>query len=76
MGLTMLKSLPSKTAKVTKMIFDMEEKLIKGYNHLLTFEAKSGGYEWFGESPGHEALSAYGLMQFFEMSEVLSKVIS
>jgi hypothetical protein len=27
----------------------------------------TGGFEWFGESPGHEVLTAYGLLQFREM---------
>ena len=44
------------------MINEAKEKLIKGSEHLLTFETNSGGYEWFGKSPGHEALTAYGLM--------------
>ena len=30
------------------------------------------GYEWFGADPGHEALTAYGLMQFTDMSQVRS----
>jgi hypothetical protein len=33
-----------------------------GYKRLLNFETSEKGYEWFGESPGHEALTAYGLM--------------
>lgn len=53
---------------------ESQKKLQKGYDHLLTFEAKKGGYEWFGADPGHEALSAYGLMQFDEMKEVLPNV--
>jgi len=28
--------------------------------------------EWFGSSPGHEALTAYGVMQFIEMSKVMA----
>ena len=43
-------------------------------NDCLLFETDQGGYEWFGDAPGHEALSAYGLMQFHEMKEVLSEV--
>jgi len=45
--------------------------LLKGYNRLLSFECKSGGYEWFGKDPGHEALTAYGLMQFTDMNQVM-----
>jgi hypothetical protein len=41
---------------------------------LVSFRTKEKGYEWFGESPAHEALSAYGLMQFNEMSRVTSFV--
>lgn len=41
----------------------------------MTFEAKKGGYEWFGSDPGHEALTAYGLMQFNEMQEVLPELV-
>src|SRR5262249_28577883 len=33
-------------------------------------ECKQKGYEWFGSEPGHEALSAYGLMEFREMAQV------
>lgn len=36
----------------------------------------SGGYEWFGDYPANEALSAYGLMQFNEMSQVTNLVDS
>ena len=44
--------------------------LDKGYQRLLGFECKSGGFEWFGNDPGHDALTAYGLMEFNDMSEV------
>lgn len=46
----------------------MEEKLVKGYAKLTSFKTEENGYEWFGKSPAHESLSAYGLMQFQEMS--------
>lgn len=36
--------------------------LEEGYKRLLNFETSSKGYEWFGMAPGHEALTAYGLM--------------
>ncbi len=41
-----------------------------GYDRLRGFESKSGGYEWFGADPGHDALSAYGLMEFTDMAQV------
>ena len=48
--------------------------LKRGYKRLTSFETSSKGYEWFGSSPGHEALTAYGLMQFNEMKTVLPEV--
>ncbi|MGE3808585.1 MAG: alpha-2-macroglobulin family protein, partial [Gemmataceae bacterium] len=54
-----------------------QELIDKGYKRLTSFECKkrSGGnkegYEWFGGfAPPHEALTAYGLMQFRDMAAV------
>ncbi len=44
--------------------------LDRGYQKLTGYESKSKGYEWFGGDPGHEALSAYGLMEFMDMTKV------
>jgi len=45
-----------------------QELLGKGYQKLTAFECKEQGYEWFGgATPGHEALTAYGLMEFHDM---------
>ncbi len=44
--------------------------LDKGYNRLIGFECKSGGFEWFGADPGHDALTAYGLLEFTDMAKV------
>lgn len=44
--------------------------LAKGYARLVGFECKRGGFEWFGGDPGHEALTAYGLLQFHDMAQV------
>ena len=46
--------------------------LDRGYKKLVGYECKNLGYEWFGNDPGHEALSAFGLMQFTDMSKVMS----
>jgi hypothetical protein len=43
----------------------------KGYKRLVSFECKERGYEWFGGDPGHEALTAYGLMEFADMAQVM-----
>ncbi|MBN2579223.1 MAG: hypothetical protein JXB10_09550 [Pirellulales bacterium] len=44
--------------------------LKSGYVKLTGYESKDHGYEWFGGNPGHEALTAYGLMQFRDMKHV------
>jgi len=44
--------------------------LERGYKRLVGYECKRKGYEWFGGDPGHEALTAYGLMEFSDMSGV------
>ncbi len=41
-----------------------------GYAKLAGYECSELGYEWFGGDPGHEALSAYGLMEFVDMRAV------
>ncbi|WP_442511382.1 MG2 domain-containing protein [Novipirellula sp. SH528] len=45
--------------------------LERGYGKLTSFECEKRGYEWFGNDPGHEALSAFGLMQFNDMTKVM-----
>jgi alpha-2-macroglobulin-like protein len=49
---------------------DARAKLERGYGLLTGYEAKSKGFEWFGADPGHEALTAYGVMQFVDMAKV------
>ena len=57
----------------------MEEKaralMARGYGKLISFECRKAdgkeGYEWFGgTAPPHEALTAYGLLQFRDMQRV------
>lgn len=56
------------------MKYQIMEKLKKGYDRLVGFETSTKGYEWFGDSPGHEALSAYGIAQFNDMKKVVNFV--
>lgn len=49
-----------------------KQLLDKGYQKLISFECSQQGYEWFGDDPGHEALSAFGLLQFTDMAAVMS----
>ena len=46
------------------------ELLPRGYQRITGYECKERGYEWFGGDPGHEALTAYGLLQFHDMQQV------
>ncbi|TNE50879.1 MAG: hypothetical protein EP343_06940 [Deltaproteobacteria bacterium] len=48
--------------------------LHRGYKRLMRYESRGGGFEWFGASPGHEALTAYGVLQFLEMKKVYAGV--
>ncbi len=46
------------------------ELIATGYDRLVGFESPSGGFEWFGSDPAHDALTAYGLMEFTDMQAV------
>jgi hypothetical protein len=52
------------------LISKSEDILARGYDRLMGFESPTKGFEWFGADPGHDALTAYGLMQFTEMAQV------
>lgn len=43
----------------------------RGYKRLIGFETSLNGFEWFGHTPPHEALTAYGLMEFTDMQEFI-----
>lgn len=55
------------SAKIAQVNVLLEE----GLKRLVSYECTEKGYEWFGENPGHEALTAYGLMQFADMAKVM-----
>jgi len=48
----------------------VKQYLEVGYQRLVGYESPSGGFDWWGRDPGHEALSAYGLMEFVDMKRV------
>ena len=47
-----------------------EGYIANGYQRLLTFEVPGGGFSWFGQAPANKILTAYGLMEFNDMSKV------
>src|SRR3954471_2634991 len=54
-----------------KLIDRSRTQLDAGYARLIGFECKTTkGFEWFGADPGHDALSAYGLLEFTDMAIV------
>lgn len=56
--------------EIDQMKFDISQKLKRGVDRLLSFETPTGGFEWFGSSPGHPTLTAYGLWQFMELNKI------
>lgn len=37
--------------------------LDEGYKKLTGYECKNGGFDWYGRDPGHEGLTAYGILE-------------
>jgi hypothetical protein len=75
----MILNLMKQTQQANPLAEKQARQLLEsGYQKLISFEcvdpAKPGvkrGYEWFGQTaPPHEALTAYGLMQFRDMANV------
>lgn len=58
------------------LVAKAEALLDRGYAKLTSYETKEKGYEWFGGSPAHEALTAYGLLQFNDMRRVRPSTVS
>ena len=52
------------------MSSDILGKLKKAYFRLITYEARSGGFTWFGDGEGWDGMTAFGLRQFCEMKTV------
>jgi len=60
-----------RTHKLTPEVHAKAEGYIaNGYQRLLTFEVPGGGFSWFGSVPANKILTAYGLMEFYDMSQV------
>lgn len=59
------------TGKITPELQMKAEGFINaGYQRLVSYEVPGGGFEWFGKAPAHRILTAYGLMEFFDMAKV------
>jgi uncharacterized protein YfaS (alpha-2-macroglobulin family) len=58
----------SQTAPDVEM--QAEEYINLGYQRLTTFEVAGGGFSLFGDAPADRMLTAYGLQEFSDMSNV------
>ena len=60
-----------RTGQVTPEIEVKARRFITtGYQRLLTFEVDGGGFDWFGKPPAQEKLTAYGIMELTDISNV------
>ncbi len=63
------------TGQSNRQVEAKARKLLKfGYERLKGFESPNGGFEWFGGPVGHEAITAFAVMQFTHMKEVYKPV--
>lgn len=46
----------------------------EGYRKLAAYETRENGFEWYGKTPPHEGLTAFGLLEFMEMKKVYNGV--
>ncbi|HET7500048.1 MAG TPA: alpha-2-macroglobulin family protein, partial [Kofleriaceae bacterium] len=69
-NIMILSYLGSNDAADPALIGKTQGTLDRGYKLLTGYETTQKGYEWFGKTPGHEALTAYGLMEFADMAKV------
>lgn len=50
-------------------LFSLKAILESGYNRLAAYETAKGGFSWFGDGVGNEALTAMGLLQFYYLRQ-------
>lgn len=67
--------LMQKTGTVEEGFSKKTLKYIKsGYRKLVAYETRENGFEWYGKTPPHEGLTAFGLLEFMEMKKVYNGV--
>jgi hypothetical protein len=69
-----MKYLEANDVAAPDLVARTQDLMDRGYNKLVGFESEKEGYEWFGRAPAHEALTAYGLLEFADMRDVYGKV--
>jgi hypothetical protein len=53
-----------------EMLAKAEQYIHLGYQRLLTFEVRGGGFDWCGHGPAVIWLTAYGVQEFHDMAKV------
>jgi TonB-dependent SusC/RagA subfamily outer membrane receptor len=71
MALQYLRETGTIDASIEKQALEYTDR---GYKRLIGFETREGGFEWFGHTPAHEGLTAFGLLEFTEMKKVYPQV--
>jgi len=56
------------------LLKDARGKIHRGHERLVQYETPSGGFSMYGREPGHEALTAMGLLQLTELKQVYAGV--
>ena len=56
-----------------EMRSQLRSHIMAGYQRLLGFEAEGGGFEWFGRTDGQAHLTAWGLVQFSLMQDIVEE---
>ena len=57
----------------TNILHKNTDLVIQGIERLLSFEVKGGGFSLFGRAPANPSLTAYGILEFYEIVDYLTK---
>lgn len=71
LALQLMKKTKTLRPKINNRVLNYMDQ---AYQDLAGYECTTGGWEWFGDDPAHEVLTAYGLMEFKDMAEVYHKI--
>jgi uncharacterized protein YfaS (alpha-2-macroglobulin family) len=69
-NLMILRYLKESGVKDPRTMAKAQTLVMLGYQRLLTFEVKGGGFSLYGDAPAQFALTGLGLAQFQDMAEV------
>ena len=75
MALEFVQSLPEQSEETNDIQARILAKLRPAYDKLVSFKTPcEEGFEWFGDCPAHQPLTAYGLLEFTRLSKVVDFV--